>query len=220
MPQNLRYALRMMIKSPAFTAIAVLTLGLGIGANTAIFSVVNALVLRPLPVNDPEHLMLISVSYAAGGLRGSLYSLGAFETVRDRNHSFSGLAGFCFDSLTLTGNAEPEQLAAARVSPDFFDVLGTQPLIGRGFRSAEGDAGAAPVALISSALSGKRAPLLGDRAILGKTIPLDQEQYTIIGVMPPEYPFPGPGQDVWITRLMKYGRLQPEHDPTRRRLPQ
>ena len=192
MPHNLRYALRMMIKSPGFTAVAVLTLALGIGANTAIFSVVNALVLRPLPLSDPDRLMLISVSNPARGFRGSSFSLASYEALRDRNRSFSGIAGFCFDALTLTGGAEPEQLAAARVSPNFFDVLGTQPLIGRGFRPADGDAGAAPVALISSALWQRH--FAGDRAILGKTISLDQDVYTIIGVLPAEYAFPSPAR--------------------------
>ncbi len=212
MPQNLRFALRLMLKSPAFTAIAVLTLGLGIGANTAIFSVVNALVLRPLPLKDPGRLMLISVSNPARGFRGSSFSLASYESVRDGSRAFAGVAGFCFDSLTLTGAAEPEQLAAARVSPDFFDVLGTPPLMGRGFRASDGDAGAAPVALISSALWQRH--FAGDRAILGKTIALDQEVYTIIGVLPADYAFPSPGQDVWVTRLMKYGRLQPEQIQT------
>jgi putative ABC transport system permease protein len=212
MRQNLRYAVRMMIKSPGFTGVAVLTLGLGIGANTAIFSVVNALVLRPLPLSDPERLMLISVSNPARGFRGSSFSLASFESLREKNRSFSGIAGFCFDALTLTGGAEPEQLAAARVSPNFFEVLGTPPLIGRGFRREEGEAGAAPIVLISSALWERR--FAGDRAILGKTISLDQDVYTIIGVMPAEYAFPSPGQDVWVTRVMKYGRLQPEQIQT------
>jgi predicted permease len=212
MPPNLRYALRLMIKSPAFTAVAVLTLGLGIGANTAIFSVFNALVLRPLPIHDPDRMMLITVSNPARGFRGSSFSLASYEALRDRNRSFSGIAGFCFDAFTLSGGAEPEQLAAARVSPNFFEVLGTPPLIGRGFRPAEGDAGAPPVALISSALWQRR--FAGDRSILGRTISLDQDVYTIIGVMPADYAFPSPSQDVWVTRLMKYGRLQPEQIQT------
>jgi predicted permease len=208
MPHDLRYALRLMVKSPAFTAVAILTLALGIGANTAIFSVVNALVLRPLPLGDPDRLVLISVSNPARGFRGSSFSLASYEALRDRNRTFSGIAGFCFDALTLTGGAEPEQLAAARVSPNFFDVLGTQPSIGRGFRAADGDAGAAPVALISSGLWQRR--FASDPGVLGKTISLDQEVYSIIGVLPAEYAFPSPGQDVWVSRVMKYGRLQPE----------
>ncbi len=208
MPHNLRYALRLMVKSPAFTAVAVLTLALGIGANTAIFIVVNALVLRPLPLGDPARLVLITVSNPTRGFRGSSFSLASFEALRDRNRTFSGIAGFCFDALTVTGGTEPEQLAAARVSTNFFDVLGTQPVIGRGFRAADGDAGAAPVAVISSGLWQRH--FASDPGILGKTISLDQDVYSIIGVLPAEYAFPSPGQDVWVSRVMKYGRLQPE----------
>jgi hypothetical protein len=208
MPQNLRYAFRMMIKSPAFTAVAVLTLGLGIGANTAIFSVVNALVLRPLPLTDPDRLMFISASNPARGFRVSSFSLASYQSLRGRSRSFAGTAAFCFDSFTLTGGTEPEQLSAARVSPNFFDVLGAQPLLGRGFRTAEGEAGGPPVALISSALWQRR--FARDPAILGRTLLLDQDIYTIIGVMPPGYGFPSPALDVWVTRLMKYGRFQPE----------
>ena len=106
MPQNLRYAFRMMIKSPAFTAVAVLTLGLGIGANTAIFSVVNALVLRPLPLTDPDRLMFISASNPARGFRVSSFSLASYQSLRGRSRSFAGTAAFCFDSFTLTGGTE------------------------------------------------------------------------------------------------------------------
>ncbi|MEO8372891.1 MAG: ABC transporter permease, partial [Candidatus Solibacter sp.] len=212
MLQNLRYAIRTMRKAPGFTAVAILTLALGTGANTAIFSVVNALVLRPLPLKDPARVLVISVSNPARGFRGSVFSLANYEAMRDRARSFELTGAFCFDALTLTGAAEPEQLAVARVSPNFFDVLGTQPLIGRGFRSAEGEASGQPVALISEALWRRRFG--ADRTILGRTLPLDSEIYTIIGVLPADYAFPSTGQDVWITRLMKYGRLQPEQIET------
>src|SRR5262245_7830522 len=105
---TLRYALRMMIKSPAFTAVAVLTLALGIGANTAIFTIVNALVLQPVPVADPAHLASISVSNPARNMRGGSFAVAAYEALRDRAYSFTGVTAFCFDSLTLTGGAQPE----------------------------------------------------------------------------------------------------------------
>src|ERR1700704_664739 len=97
---HLRYALRMMAKSPAFTAVAILTLTLGIGANTAIFTVVNALVLRALPVADPDRLVAITASNPARGVQGGAFSVASYETLRDRNHSFEGVTAFCFDSLT------------------------------------------------------------------------------------------------------------------------
>ena len=212
MLQNLRYAIRMMRKAPGFTAVAILTLGLGTGANTAIFSVVNALVLRPLPLKDPAGVLVITVSNPARGFRGSSFSLASYQALRDHARSFQSTGAFCFDALTLTGGEEPEQLAVARVSSNFFDVLGTQPLIGRGFRESEGAASGQPVALIGESLWRRRFG--GDRGILGRTLPLDQELYTVIGVLPADYAFPSTGQDVWVTRLMNYGRLQPEQIET------
>jgi predicted permease len=204
----MRYALRMMRKNPGFTAVAVGTLALGIGANTAIFSVVNALVLQPLPVKDPERIVAVSANSASRGVRGYSISLAAYESLRDGGKLFSGVAAWCGDSLTLTGGDSPEQLAAARVSPNFFELMGTQPAIGRGFTQAEGSPGAAPVALISYTLWQRR--FNGDRGVVGQPVTLDQDRYTIIGVAPPDYPFPQPGTDVWITRLAKYGGFQPE----------
>jgi putative ABC transport system permease protein len=204
----MRYALRMMWKSPAFTAVAVVTLALGIGANTAIFSVVNALLLHPLPIADPARIVTVTASSAARGVRDYNLSLTSYETLRDQSHLLSGVAAFCGDSLTFTGGEFPEHLATARVSPNFFDLMGTRPMLGRGFDATEGTAGGAPVALIGYSFWQRR--FAGDRGIVGRTIPLDRESYTVIGVLPPEYPFPFPGIDVWITRLSKYGGLQPE----------
>ena len=148
---TLRFAIRMMRRSPGFTLVALATLTLGIGANTAIFTVVNALILRPLPLAEPERLVSISTYDPALGLSGGAFSLAAYETLRDRNRSFSGIAAICFDSFTLTGGADPERVAAARVSPNYLEVLGSRPLLGRGFRPKEGESGGAPVALISYA---------------------------------------------------------------------
>ena len=206
---NPGYAFRMMRKSPGFTAVAVLTLALGIGANTAIFSAVNALLLRPLPLLHPDGLVAMSASDPQRGIpRGGGFSLASYETLRDRGRSFAGIAAWCGDSFTLTGAGDPEQLAAARVSPNFFEVLDAPPFLGRGFRSAEGEAGGRPVAVISAGLWQSR--FASDPAILGKTLSLNQEVYTVIGVMPPGFPFPFTGADVWVTRLMKYPVFQPE----------
>jgi putative ABC transport system permease protein len=204
----MRYALRMMRKSPAFTAVAVVTLALGIGANTAIFSVVNALVLQPLPIKDPSRIVAVTASSAVRNVRDYVLSLASYETLRDQSRLLSDVAAYCGDSLILTGADVPEQLPTARVSPNFFDLMGTRPMLGRGFESTEGGAGGRPVALISYRLWQRR--FASDRSIVGQSIPLDQEMYTVIGVLPAEYPFPFPGADVWITRLSKYGGLQPE----------
>ncbi|HXB73966.1 MAG TPA: ABC transporter permease [Candidatus Acidoferrales bacterium] len=208
MLQTLRYALRMMAKSPGFTAVAVLTLALGIGANTAIFSVVNALLLRSLPLETPDRLVQVSVLNQARGLQTVPFSLSAFESLRDRNRSFSGIAAIAGETFTLTGGDRPEQLAAARVSPNFFDLLGVQPMMGRGFQTAEGEPGGRPVAIVSHSFWKRR--FASDPDILGKPLTLSQDVYTIIGVMPPEFPFPRPDLSLWVTRVMKYSVLQPE----------
>jgi putative ABC transport system permease protein len=204
----MRYALRTMRKAPGFTAVAVGTLALGIGANSAIFSVVNALVLQPLPVRDPEHVVVVQASSAMRNIRGYSLSFHFYETLRDGSKLLSGVGAWAAESLTLTSDTEPEALAAARVSPNFFEVLGTRPALGRSFSTSEGDAGAAPVALISHKLWQRR--FAGASDVIGRPIDLDRERYTIIGVLPAEYPFPLPGTDVWVSRLMKYPNLQPE----------
>jgi predicted permease len=206
--QSLRYAIRMMRKSPGFTSVAVLTLALGVGANTAIFSVVDAVLLRPLPLQQPERLMLISGSNSARAGAGIPFSLIAYESIRDHNRSFQGVAAFCGEGLTLTGAGDPEQLKAVRVDPSFFEVLRSPPLIGRSFQPAEGEAGGKPVVLISHSLWQRR--FASDPGILGRPVTLGQEVYTVIGVMPPEFPFPFTGLDIWATKLMNYGGLQPE----------
>jgi predicted permease len=128
--------------------------------------------------------------------------------MRDGSRLLNGLAAWCGDSLTLTTGDSPEQLAAARVSPNFFEVLGTQPHLGRGFSAAEGMAGGQPVALISYGLWQRR--FAGDRQVVGRALTLDQDRYTIIGVLPPDYPFPFPGIDLWVTRVMNISVFQPE----------
>ena len=202
------YALRSMRKSPGFAAVAVGTLALGIGANSAIFSVVNALVLRPLPVRDPARVAVVQASSASRGIRGYTLSLHSYETMRDGTKLLTGLAAWDGEALTLSGDTEPESLASARVSPNYFELLGTRPLMGRTFTPAEGEPGGAPVALISYGLWQRRFG--GAPDITGRIVTLDREQYSIIGVMPAEYPFPIPNTDVWITRMAKFPGLQPE----------
>src|ERR1017187_9937102 len=123
MLSEMRYGMRSLRKNPTFTIVAVLILGLGIGANTAIFSVVNALLLRSLPIHDPGRVVFISAINPQRRISGGGFSVAAFETIRDGDRTFDGIAGFCGDGFTLTGEGESESLAAARVSPNFFDVL-------------------------------------------------------------------------------------------------
>jgi putative ABC transport system permease protein len=208
MGYGLRHALRLIRKSPGFAAVAVLTLAVGIGANTAIFSVVDALLLRPLPVADPARLVFISRSNPQRGGSGIPLSVPAYEMLRDGGGSFSGIAAFAREGMTLTGADDPEQLTAARVSPNLFEVLGVSPALGRTFQSAEGEAGGRPVVILSHRLWERR--FASDTAILGRSITLAQTPYTVIGVAPADLPLPYADTDVWITRIMNYSGLQAE----------
>ncbi len=191
MRRDFLYAFRLLRGSPGFTAVAILTLALGIGANTAIFSVVNAVLLRPLPLRAPERLVFLIASRAESRYP---FSVPAYETIRDRNHSFSSMTSFCQQGLTLTGVGEPERLPAALVTASFFTTLESQPLLGRAFRPGEDQPGANPVAIISHSLWQRR--FAADRGVLGKTLTLDNNVATIVGVMPPAYGFPFPRTDV------------------------
>src|SRR5882724_9728315 len=156
MLQDLRYSLRVLRKDVGFSAVAILTLALGIGANTAIFTVVNAVLLRPLPYPESDRLVMIystNPKRAAG--RGS-FSLTRLDQLRAQSRSFSGLSGFCSESFNLTGVEEPEQLRAARVSFDYLQTLGVHPMLGRDFLPDEDRDGGKPVVLVSYGLWQRR----------------------------------------------------------------
>jgi predicted permease len=206
--RDLRFGLRMMAKTPGFTVTSILILAIGIGANTAIFSVVNALLLRPLPLHDPSSLFWISTANPKRGFSGIQFSMDAYKTIRDNGRSFSGVTAYCPESFVLTEYGNPEQLPAARVSANFFDIFGTQPFLGRSFQPAEGEPGGQQVAIISHSLWRRRFG--SNPAVVGRPIELNQESYTVIAVMQPAYAFPTPGVDVWVTDLSQYTGLQPE----------
>jgi putative ABC transport system permease protein len=197
-----------MRKSPGFAAVAILTLALGIGANTAIFSVVSALLLRPLPLQDPAHLLVLSNSNPRRGLSGIPFSLSTFETIRDTNQSFSGVTAYANETFTLTGTAEPEQLVAARVAPNYFEVLGVLPKMGRGFFEAEGHPGGNAVVVISDGLWRRRFG--ADAGVLGRSINLSLHAYTVVGVMPAGFSFPYAGVDCWVSKVIEYSGFHPE----------
>jgi predicted permease len=201
----IRYAIRTLLKSPGFTALAVATLALGIGANTAIFSLVNEALLRVMPVEHPDQLVFAAMASPDRGLGNGPLSNASYEILRDRNRSFAAVAAYAGERLPLTGSGEPEQLQGARVSPNFFSVLGSEPARGRAFQDNEGKPGAAPVAIISHRLWERRFG--SDPLLIGKPITIAGEPHTVIGVMPPEYGFPFPGIDVWVTRLLSYTGL-------------
>jgi predicted permease len=186
--QDTRFALRTVRKKPAFATTAVLTLALAIGGNTAMFTVIRAVLLKPLQYRDPERL--VSISGGATPTR--------FAEMRAGARSFSELGAFIGPgNVTLSGGAEPEVLKEVRVSADFLRVPGVEPMLGRSFRPDEDSPGGAPVAMISAEIWERR--FAGDPQIAGKTATLATTAYTIIGVLPPHFQFPFPDVDVWMT---------------------
>ncbi len=180
--QDLKYGLRMLAKSPGFTSIAVLTLALGIGMNTAMFSVIYGVLLRPLPYPQPSRIVEIARTY-----RGKLESYAGmsargFDFWKAHDEPFQYLAASTGMAFNLTGPDEPERIDGLRVSADYFNVLGVQPFLGRGFSSAEDQLGGANVAVLSYGLW--QSHFGGDRHALGRSVLLDGVPYTIIGVMP------------------------------------
>jgi putative ABC transport system permease protein len=191
--QDIRFGFRMLLKKPGFTAVAVLALALGVGANTAIFSVVNGVLLRPLPFKDPDRL--VRLGEWSKEVPGMSISYPNFLDWRAQNHVFEGLAATQFDSYNLTGLDEPERLQGRNVSWNFFDVLGVRPAVGRGFRPEEDHAGAPRVCVISHALWQRRFG--SDQKIVGKSVTLNGEPYTIVGVLPAGYRY-GTPTDVFV----------------------
>ena len=196
--QDARYARRMLRKNPGFTAVAVLTLALGIGANTAIFSVVYAVLLKPLPYAHPEQLVTAFQANTQEGVPEDGVSYPNFEEWRAQNHVFSELAGITAHQLTLTGRGEPSVVDTSVVTPEHFALLDVKPLHGRVFFPAEGKQGAPPVVIISENLW--RGTLGADPRILGSSIILDKRPFTVVGIMPAGFrsPFIETKQEVWI----------------------
>jgi predicted permease len=175
---DVRYGLRVLAKSPGFTAIAILTLALGIGANTALFSVVNGVLLNPLPFPNPDQLFALYSKTDTFNQSSVTYL--NFLDWQKNNHSFSSLCAFRSDNYNLTGAGEPERLHAHMVSLEFFPMLGLRPLVGRTFRPEEDQAGASPVAVISDALWKRR--FASSPEVIGKSITLNGKAHTIVGV--------------------------------------
>ncbi|MBO0725231.1 MAG: ABC transporter permease, partial [Blastocatellia bacterium] len=195
--QDLRYGSRMLLKNPGFTAVAVITLALGIGANTSIFSVVNSVALRPLPYPNAERLMTIWEDHRArNGPVNEWTSPPGFEDWRDQAKSFDHVVALQNWQPTLTGQGEPEQLFGAQVSHDTFAMLGVTPALGRSFRPEEDQRGVESVVIISHSLWQRRFG--ADPSLVGKKISLNGESRVVIGVMPAEFKFPIiAGADIW-----------------------
>src|SRR5262245_19624780 len=199
--QDLRYGVRLLKRQPGLTIIAILTMALGIGANTAIFSVVNALLLRPLPYRQPEQLVKVFQSRPdpAKGMLPSIWSYPRFEILRDQNQSFAAVAGFKESPYNLTGTDAPERLQLEFVSAGYFPMLGVEAMVGRAFTAEEERMpGANSVALLSYGLWQRRFG--GDPQLIGKTIELDKQAFTIVGVLPPGFRGQSGAADVWTDR--------------------
>jgi len=177
--QDLRFGARMLRKSPGFTIVAVLTLALGIGANTAIFSVVNGVLLRPLPFRDPSRLVLIAEKSSFPIISTSYEN---YLDWRDQSHSFEAMEATRGGSITLTGAGEPERVNVRMATAGLFSMLGINAQIGRTFLSEEDRAGGTPVALLSYGLWQRRFG--GSADIIGKTVNLDLQPYTVVGILP------------------------------------
>ena len=213
--QDLKFALRMLRKSPGFTIVAVLTLALGIGANTAIFSVVNAVLLRPLGFAHPEQLFDVEQESKHGV---ETISPGDFLDVAAQNHVFEQFATYREQSLTLTGAGTPEKVAGVVTTPNLISLLGVTPFLGRGFLAGPEAASAGREVVLSYALWQRR---FGGRAgVIGTSISIDREAFTVAGVMPPEFAFP-PETQLWITPRAGFPvpehPLQPEKNPANSR---
>jgi putative ABC transport system permease protein len=195
--QDLKYGVRVLLKSPAFAAVAVIVLALGIGANTAIFSVVNAVLLRPLPYQDPRHLVQVWHVPPAKSFPGMTeFSVSAANYLdwRDQNHVLEQLAIYTYATLNLSGKGQPESVTSAVVSPNFFSTLRVRPLLGRAIAAGEDQLGHANVVVLAHAFW--REHFGSDPKIVGQNITLNQQSYTVVGVMPPRFQMP-PAVQIW-----------------------
>jgi macrolide transport system ATP-binding/permease protein len=207
--QDTKYAIRGLLHSPAYSLAALLSLGLGIGANTAIFTLTNAVFLHPLPVREPSRVLeLYQVDHAtrttaASPVRTPL-SYPNFVDLREQNDVFSGIAGFAQAGVILTGRGKPSQQTVFLTSANYFELLGVRPVLGRFFRPEEDRTpGGNPVAVLSYSVWQRM--LGGSRAALGRTVRLNQIAYEVIGVAPPDFKGTltvGPAEVIWVPLSM------------------
>src|SRR5262245_19469039 len=193
--QDLRYGARMLMKKPGFTLIAVITLALGIGANTAIFTVVNAVLLRPLSYSEPERIMRLAPEWPNASFRNA--SEPKFVFWREHSQAFDGVAATIGigSGVNLSGGGEPEFVRGVSVSADFFRVLGVNPAIGRGFTKEEDSPNGARVIILSYGLWQRRFG--ADPAVAGKSVSINDNPYTVVGVTPEDFRY-GDGQYVFV----------------------
>lgn len=210
--QDLRYGLRMLRKSPGFTTVAILTLAVGIGANTAIFSIVDTVLLRPLPFQDPSRLISLHEGIPRMGYPKMGFSHPDFAVFAREQKSFDALGSFQSEHVAITGRGEPERISVSRVSASLFPMLGVQPVLGRSFTDEE-DAPGHQLAILSYGIWQRHYG--GDSGIIGQAIQLDRKPYVVVGVMPRDFQFPpvglddvGSPADIWIPMATTAQELQ------------
>ena len=191
--KDIRYGIRSLLRQPSFTVVAVLTLALGIGVNTAIFSMVNALLFKALPFQNPAQLVVVNPQVSDTGLS----AIAGYEYLswKDRSQSFENLAAYSNDNFNLSGSGEPERLSCAQVTSSLFPLLGVQPLKGRTFLPDEDRPGNDRVAIVSEGFWQRRYN--SNSSLVGDTITLDGANYTVVGIMPKGFRFPGE-YDIWV----------------------
>jgi putative ABC transport system permease protein len=210
MLHHIRYGLRTLTANPGFAAVAILTMALGIGANTAIFTVANSLLLRPLPFSDPGRL--VEVFYAARnqGPDGAGMSYARLKLLQEQSRSFSTVVGFVSETFNLSGKGDAEELSAARVSWNFFDALGVRPVVGRSFDIQEDQPGGKSAVLISHALATRLFGRASDA--VGQNLTLDSQDYSVAGVLPAGFVFSPAGAaiDIWAPRVFDLNIATPQ----------
>jgi len=204
--RDVRFSFRLFRKDLGLTLTVILILSVGIGATTAVFTVANALLLRPFPYRDPQQLVSLQVKDSTKDYDGTLLR---YELLRDRGQSFESVAAWANDTFNLTGLGEPTQVAVGRVSPNFFALLGVQPRVGRSFAEDEGRPEGKPVVMLSDTLW--RGRYGGDPNIVGKTIALDGTPHIVVGILPANVQFPFVGEaDVWTPRYFELTLISPQ----------
>ncbi|HKS40353.1 MAG TPA: ABC transporter permease [Blastocatellia bacterium] len=204
--QDVRYALRMLVKKPSFTAIVVLALAIGIGANTAIFSVVNAILLRPLPYKTPDRIAMIWMTNPKLGIDQDWHSYPNYTDYKEQNQVFEDMAAFNDRSYNLTGTGEPVRVMGAWATASLFSVLGVDPAQGRAFSVEEEEPGKDRVVVISHGLWQRRFG--GDAGVIGQPISLNGVDRTVIGIMPANFAFPQKDTELWVPSGLSPQRKQ------------
>jgi predicted permease len=208
--QDLRYTLRTFRRNRGFVLAGVLSLALGIGGNTAIFTVIRAVLLKPLPYQDPDRIVRLSIDNARLQAKDVGFSQVRYEDLKPRARSFSDMGAFFIarEDMTLVAGGEPESIKVGRVSANFLHILGIQPALGRSFLDEEDAPGGRSAVMISSELWQRR--FAADPLILGKTVTLNSTPSAIVGVLPAGFAFPMAGMDAWVPRPAEYSGLPPQ----------